>query len=346
MTEEVKEYDRPVLKQPPPPELLIMDMDSLAYQAALVAQTTEYAAVLDGKEIGTFHSARAFTIWKEDSAEFGDTLYGLSEEDMGKVVREKKTSLGKPEDACKAFDTIVKQWFKASGCKKWIGYIGNDDSKSNFRYKTATRFPYKNGRPTEKPVYLKDVREYAKQNPNIVVSPAHLESDDCVVMHSQKYKHKCCISFVDKDIANTQGCYLFNMNTMDEPVFSSRKVVGTLEKKSGKVTGTGILHLLHQALIGDSVDNIKCIPKIGPAKSYELLKEFSGVDKKYTKDVLEVVAEVYKETFGEEYEYVHVHTEEEVTVSWRDVLRENLILLHMIRYEGDTFVDDLMEMLE
>lgn len=345
MTENTKEYDRPVLKQPPPPELLILDMDSLVYQAALVAQTTEYAAILDGKEIGTFHSAKAFKIWQEDALEFGgDTLHGLSQEDMAKVVREKKTSLGKPEDAYKAFDRIVEQWFEASGCKKWIGYIGNDDSKSNFRYLEATRFAYKDSRSTEKPVYLEDVREYAKKNPNIIISPAHLESDDRVVMHSQKYKHKCCIGFIDKDLLNTQGCYLFNMNTMEEPVFSSKKVVGTLEKTSGKVTGTGILHLLHQALIGDTVDNIKCIPKVGPIKSYDLLGEFSGVDKKYTKDALQVVADVYKEVFGDTHEYKHVHTGKKVTVGWQDVLRENLTLLHMIRWEGDD-VEWLMEML-
>tara|TARA_Y100000593_G_scaffold94032_1_gene191315 strand:+ start:79586 stop:80629 length:1044 start_codon:yes stop_codon:yes gene_type:complete len=347
MTEETaKEYDKPVLKQPPPPELLILDMDSLVYQAALVAQKTEYAAVLDGKEIGTFHSAKAFKIWQEDSEEFGDTLHGLSREDMAKVVREKKTSLGEPEDAYKAFDSIVKQWFEASGCKKWVGYIGNDDSKSNFRYKAAQRFPYKGGRSPEKPHYLKDVREYTKTLPNVRVSRPLYESDDEVVMLSQKYKHKCCIGYIDKDIANTQGCYLFNMNTMEQPVFSSKKVVGTLEKSGNKVEGTGVLHLLHQALIGDTVDNIKCVPKVGPVKSYELLGEFSGADKKYTKDALQVVAGVYKETFGESHTYKHVHTGKEVTVSWQDVLRENLTLLHMIRWEGDTFVDDLMEMLE
>lgn len=340
------DYEKPVLKTPPPPEILILDMDSLVYQSALVPQKTRYAAVLDGEELGLFDSAKEYKQWQSDSEAFGDVLFGLSEEDLQRVTREKKTSLGKPEDAYKAFDSIIKQWFDASGCKKWVGYIGNDDSKSNFRYLEATRFAYKDSRSTEKPVYLQDVREYAKKNPNIIISPAHLESDDKVVMHSQKYKHKCCIGFIDKDLLNTQGCYLFNMNTMDQPVFSSKKIVGTLEKVSGKVTGTGILHLLHQALIGDTVDNIKCIPKVGPIKSYDLLNEFSGADKKYTKDALQVVADVYKETFGEEHTYKHVHTGKEVTVSWRDVLRENLTLLHMIRWEGDTFVDDLMGMLE
>lgn len=347
MTEEtVKEYDKPVLKTPPPPELLIIDMDSLVYQAALVPQKTQYAAVLDGEELGLFDSAKEYKQWQSDSEAFGDVLFGLSQEDMAKVVREKKTSLGEPEDAYKAFDSIVKQWFEASGCKKWVGYIGNDDSKSNFRYKAATRFPYKGSRPTEKPVYLQDVREYAKTLPNVRVSRPLYESDDEVVMLSQEYKHKCCISFIDKDLLNTQGCYLFNMNTMEQPVFSSKKVIGTLEKSGSKVEGTGVLHLLHQSLVGDTVDNIKCIPKVGPIKSYELLHEFSGTDKKYTKDALQVVADVYKGVFGDEHEYKHVHTGKKVTVSWRDVLRENLTLLHMIRWEGDTFVDDLMGMLE
>lgn len=346
MTEETtQEYDKPILKQPPPPELLILDMDSLVYQAALVPQKTQYAAVFNGEELGLFDSAKEYAQWQSDSEAFGDVLFGLTEEDIPNVTRETKVTLGEPEEAYKAFDTIVDQWFKASKCSDWIGYIGNDNSKSNFRYLKATRFPYKGGRPTEKPVYLKETREYAKKNPRVKVSPAHLETDDKIVMVAQKYKHKCCLGFIDKDIANTQGCYLYNMNTMSEPVFSSKKVVGTLEKSNGKVAGTGVLHLLHQALVGDTVDNIKCVPKVGPVKSYELLKQFSGVDKKYTKDALQVVADVYKEVFGDEHEYKHVHTEEKVKVCWEDILRENLSLLHMVRWEGDD-VEWLMEMLE
>lgn len=339
------DYEKPTLKQPPPPELLILDMDSLVYQAALVPQKTQYAAVFNGEELGLFDSAKEYKQWQSDSEAFGDVLFGLTEEDVPNVTRETKVTLGKPEEACKALDIILEQWFKASGCSDWIGYIGNDDSKSNFRYLTATRFPYKGGRSTEKPVYLKETREYAKKNPKVRVSPAHLETDDVVVMVSQKYKHRCCLGYVDKDISNTQGCYLYNMNTMGKPVFSSKKIVGTLEKSDGKVEGTGVLHLLHQALVGDVADNIKCVPKVGPVKSYELLHEFSGVDKKYTKDVLQVVADVYKGVFGDDHEYKHVHTGKKVTVGWRDVLRENLTLLHMIRWEGDTFVGDLMEML-
>lgn len=340
------EYKKPSLPTPPPPELLIMDMDSLIYQAALVPEKIEYAAVLDGKELGTFDSARAFKIWQEDCEYFGvDVLFGLSQKDVPDVKRVKKTSLGKPEDAYKALNVIIKQWVNGSGCKWWVGFIGNDDSKSNFRYEVARRFPYKGCRSQEKPHFLKDVREYAKTIPEVRVSRPQYESDDEVVMYSQKYKHKCCIGFIDKDIANTQGCYLYNMNTMDEPVFSSKKVIGTLEKDGSKVSGTGVLHLLYQSLISDNVDNIKCIPGVGPAKAYDALGEFSGADRKYIKEAMSVVAEFYKDTFGDNHEYVDVHTGEKVSVGWKDVLRENLTLLHMLRWEGDN-VEWLMEMLE
>lgn len=342
---EEKEYVKPKLKTPPPPELLIIDLDSIVYKAALVAEKTEYIATLDGEELGVFRKAADYKKWKEECDIFCDTQFGLKEEEVQKVERVTRKVYGDPKEACKAFDSIVKDWVKLSGCKDWVGYIGNDDSKSNYRFQFATRFPYKGTRQTEKPKYLKDVREHAKRNPNVIVSDAELESDDHTVMRSQKYKHRGCVSSCDKDLLNTQGCWLFNPDTMGKSVFSSRKVVGTLYEEKGKVTGTGILHLLFQSLVGDQIDNIRGIDGIGPKKSLAALGEFSGVDKKHTKEAINVVAKMYKEAFGDAYRYTHIHTGEEVAVGWQDVLRENLILLHMLRWKGDD-VEWIMEEIE
>lgn len=332
---EEKEYVKPKLKTPPPPELLIMDLDSLVYQAALVPQKTEYLAKVGGEVIKVFKSAKGYKRWLQQCKDDAEFLGIDPEYDTEEVEREARVTIGDVKDAINAFDVVVKSWVKASGCGEWTGYIGNDDSRANFRYAAATRFPYKGGRPVDKPHYFQQVREYAKRNPNIRISKPHLESDDQVVMLSQKHRHRCCIGYIDKDISNTQGCWLFNMNTMKAPVFSSKKVVGTLYEHKGKVTGTGILHLLHQCLVSDQVDNIRGIDGIGPKKSLAALEEFSGVDKRHTKDAINVVARMYKEAFGDAYKYTHIHTGEEVTVGWQDVLRENLILLHMLRWEGD-----------
>jgi len=331
-------YKKPKLKTPPPPEKAIIDGDSILFQAAQAGENTWYVAIGEkGEEIARFDSAHNFNNWLEVAKAFGkDMEYGY-EGDLDKVEKKVEYEILDVRNCYKAFDKIVREGVKASGCNDYAVYISKRSGARVFRYDIATLHPYKYGRDQRrKPHYLEAVRSYARKQPNVITVRGVIEVDDKVVSEAERLKHKACLCTVDKDALQARGCHILLLGQMEKPIFSSKRIVGRLWQEGNKVFGTGYLFTAFQMLKGDkSVDGIVGLPGWGDKKAYEALKDFDGTDISYLPDVVDVVAKLYYEAYGDEYRYKHCYTGEEVVASWKDVFEENLRLLWMKRHKDD-----------
>jgi len=339
---------KPKLKTPPKPLFAYLDLDSVLFKAAQAGQKIRYKAVDQrGKVVAEFGSAHEYKNWKE-SIEFlgGDFEFGFTG-DVDSLTREVEYKIGNVEDCYKAFDHIVNDWVEASGCEDWVGYVSKATGQKNFRYSVATLKGYKSSasRDAVKPHYLEDVRKYANQNPKIKTARGSVEVDDVTCALAQKKGWRGCVLSVDKDASGCQNTHIFNPDVMDEPVFSSNKIVGRLwQNEKGKVVGLGTLFWLFQCVYGDSVDSIPGCKGVGEKGAYNLLKEFDGVDVKYLPEVVDVVCEAFKSSYGDEYEYEHCTTGEIVTASWKDLAMEMSRLVYMKKNQNDDcFWLDLIE---
>lgn len=330
---EEKEYVKPKLKTPPPPEIAYLDLDAPLFAAASAGERVVYAAVdPEGSEVGSFKSAKDHKKWLEDSEEFGcDIKFGYGA-DLSGLTRETRYEVGDFEECIKAFDSIIGGWIKRSGCKDWVGYVSKATGAKNFRYDVATIKPYKGGRKDlRKPHYLEELRKHVAGMEKVKTPRGPVEVDDVVAAMSQRKRWKGCVVGVDKDANGVENTHVFIPEEMDAPRYSSNKVVGRLfeHEKTGKIVGRGTLFWLYQALYGDTVDNIGGCKGVGSKGAYKLLREFDGVCSSYLKDAVRVVAREYHRVYGEAFEYEHHETGEPMVKSGAEVFEEMSHLVYM-----------------
>lgn len=332
------EYEKPTLKTPPPPEIAVLDLDSVLFKATLAPESTKYYGIApDGTKVGPFDNAKSYKQWIEDSLEFGgDILFGY-EGDLKELERIKEVTYDDVKVAYDVFDRIIKGWVEGSGCKDWVGYISKGSGVENFRYSVASLRPYKgNRKDMEKPKFLEEVRAYAKKHPKIKVARGNYEADDAICGLAQKYGIRGCATSVDKDTLGAKNTWVYIPDEMDEPLFSSRKIVGRLYRNDkGKIVGIGDLFWLFQVLGGDPVDNYAGCEKYGKEKAFAILEEFDGVSKDYLEDAVRAVGECFKKTYGESYRYKHCTTGEDVEASWKDIMIEMCHLVYMRKSQKD-----------
>lgn len=330
------------------PEIAIIDLDSILFQAANAGQVTWRVARDDsGKEICRYSSVAEYNGWLQECEILDMDIQHGYKGNVEDLVRETEYEYLDVEKCYKTFDHIIDTWVKQSGCSKWKGWMGAKAGQRNFRYDIATLFPYKHGREKiVKPYYLEDVRAYARKNPNCVTVKGAYEADDLVVANAEKRGEKACLVGIDKDSVQVRGSWFLLVDQHDKPIFSDPNLVGKLWKEGKKVYGWGNLFLLWQMLKGDkSVDGIVGVPGVGDVGAYNTLKEFSGKPIKDLPEAIDAVAGVYKKVFGEEYNYKHCYTNEDITAHWKDLFEENLRLLWMKRYKDDVG-EDIMRYLK
>jgi len=328
-----KEYHRPVLKTPPPPEIAYLDLDAPLFAAAGAGEQVVYSVIApNGETLGSFNSAKEHTKWLEESEAFGlDTQFDYGG-DLSELTRETSYQVGDFEACTKSFDRIVSGWVKQSGCREWVGYVSKASGAPNFRYDLATVAAYKGKRgETHKPHYLEQLRKHVRELPNVRVPRGPVEVDDVVAAMSQKKRYKGCLIGVDKDGRGAHDTHILIPDEMDVPEFSSKKIVGRLYKheKSGKVVGYGTLFWLYQSLQGDSVDKIPGCKGVGSVAAYGLLSEFDGVCASHLKDAIKVVAKQYHKVYGETHKYLHHTSGEELEVNGADLFVEMSHLVYM-----------------
>ncbi len=174
--------------------------------------------------------------------------------------------------------------------------------KRNYRKEI---FPsYKANRKGPKPEYLSDVYKHAVDNWNTVVCQGY-EADDgiCMAAYEQGLDNVVIVS-ADKDFKQIP-CEIFS-------TYSLTTVHPTPEEAD--------YNFWKQALTGDSVDNIKGIPGIGPKKATAILMSDSTDDASWATAVIKAY-EVYQEE------------NEDTDVNLEDTLLQIRLLRNLKEYE-------------
>lgn len=225
---------------------------------------------------------------------------------------------------------------KASKARDYVLGIGG--LLPNFRYDAAHIIPYK-GERKAKPILFLELRDafIQKYKNKVLIAKDGLEMDDEISIKGwESYKHflktgvhKYVIAFVDKDLRMTP-CPSFNYDKVEEGI-SSPTIMECARAFAAQI------------LSGDlSTDNILGLPNLNPefCEKYGLAKP-RGVGKatalqilegcETVKEMYERVVEAYRTFYGEdEFEFTS-HRGETSKRTWLDMLKENAILLYMLR---------------
>jgi 5'-3' exonuclease len=107
-----------------------------------------------------------------------------------------------------------------------------------------------------------------------------LEADDLMALDATKDSN-AIICTRDKDLRQVTGAWFYSWELGNQPSFGPILIEdpGTLQlsEDNKKLSGTGTIWFYAQCLIGDKVDNILGVPKIGPKRAYELLTTENGI---------------------------------------------------------------------
>lgn len=284
--------------KPPKFTHCIIDLDIPIYKAAAIGQKTHYTLYNESKEVeAEFTSSR---LMKEYIKEREDFLgIDTSEWTHTTEVRYKDV-----EECYKILDNTIKTCFKITKTKQALFSI---DGEGNFRDSVAVTKVYKGNRTGERPIYLQQVKEYAKKKYSPVIANG-IESDDQISIWLYKDylkaggdPSKCKLIMVDfeKDCRTTCGWHI-DYYKDDSPVW-----VSELEANRWLFT---------QTLAGDSCDNYAGCSKIGMVKAKQALEDATS-----TQEIIKSAAGLYIERHPE---------------NARELLTENLRLAMMLR-EGD-----------
>ena len=204
---------------------------------------------------------------------------------------------------------------------------GKDDADHPFRFDIYPEYKA-NRKGKWKPTHLRALRAYAVKHMGAMMC-SHMEADDMIAIRAKELKaegHDFVIITRDKDLQQIPGDF-----------FNHEKHTGNTVTIS-----EARFNLFYQMLVGDTVDNIKGCPNIGPAKAKKALKQceneedYLGVcqwlymqayvrlEEKALKDCASEMAHDVPET---DYRAVEQHANDE--------LRLNIRLLRMITDRKD-----------
>ena len=182
----------------------------------------------------------------------------------------------------------------------------------NFRYEVADVKPYKGTRKSDKPLHYDNLTAYMLNCYDCVVAEG-LEADDLLAIHQTNYRTgrwtgddgrpvESVICSRDKDLRMVEG-YHYSWTCGKQEAFGPECVDakgylqptyddGGEKPKLTKVFGVGSSFFCYQLLVGDTVDNIPGIPRVGPVKALKILE---GCDS--TEDMLKAVRDAYREHY-------------------------------------------------
>lgn len=180
-----------------------------------------------------------------------------------------------------ALGKMKQRWNQVLTETKAETYTGFLTGKNNFRDTVATLQRYKGNRYDKagnrikpQPVWLQECREALIEDYGCTLCDGQ-EADDALGIASALLPQgepddpKTIISSIDKDLAINPGCH-HNMTSGKlqwvEPlgkIWIEEKVSPTSGKVTKKLRGTGMHFFYTQLLMGDSVDWIKGLPKVG-----------------------------------------------------------------------------------
>jgi hypothetical protein len=209
-------------------------------------------------------------------------------------------------------------------------YIGILDGKNNFRKQVAVTKEYKGQRKFEKPLYFYKIRDLLIKKYGFVVVDG-MEADDLAVIlagrinqmdsesldinshYSVEAQYKAVIASIDKDLPQADGIH-YNLKSHQKLIVSDDTCYIYLNDKK-KIEATGYKSLYAQMLMGDSADNIPGLPKYGPVKTYELLRDCDTRDQ-----CKQVVINEYMKVYPDDYQ---------------ERIKENFSLVYILRNHRD-----------
>ena len=217
--------------------------------------------------------------------------------------------MGKPtlEEAIESLDGRLYQMFEKAQTFQYAGFL---TSGKCFRYAAAKTRPYKGNRKHgDKPYIFPAIKEYLRQHWGFESIP-ELEADDLVsIYHDSTTRGTTVICSPDKDVLYQNPGVHYN--------YAKAELVNVNENEA-------IRFLWKQMLMGDSIDGIPGIPRVGPKTADEWLEYEQPVD------MQAFVLNKYIEKFGNS-EGIHRFTETfkliYILKSKEDVLRETGIEL-------------------
>ncbi len=101
-----------------------------------------------------------------------------------------------------------------------------------------------------------------------------VEADDVIgtlVRHAEKHGMKSIVSTGDKDMAQLVNEHVTLVNTMSNEVLDQKGVLEKFGVPAGRIVD-------YLALIGDSVDNVPGVDKVGPKTAVKWLNEYGSLD--------------------------------------------------------------------
>lgn len=201
------------------------------------------------------------------------------------------------------------------------------DGGGNFREGMANIRPYKGNRKgKDKPVYYDEIRKYLVEQWGAELVYG-MEADDACAIELTRVGKNGILCGVDKDFMQVPGKHY---NTMKE------KLSVVTEKQA-------IYNLWHQAITGDSTDNIAGCKGIGPKKAAQIVSKTAqeALGEGWREGQLpthslglKAATEAYRSVYGDEGCKTDCGTK---VLTWREAMEENLGLVYLLREEGDTF---------
>jgi len=163
-----------------------------------------------------------------------------------------------PQELYDKIDEIFNQILEATNpYATEQDYVAFLTGKGNFRYEVSDI--YKANRPKDKPTLLEPSREYIIEKYNAVVSSGQEADDDIATAAHLLYPDVIVVS-IDKDL-RTVPCNLYNPNRDTWEIIDYN---------------AAMMNFYTQLLVGDKVDNIIGVNKIGPVTAAKILDGSKG----------------------------------------------------------------------
>lgn len=229
-------------------------------------------------------------------------------------------------DVDELVDVRIKSIIERTGCNEYEVFL---TGPGNFRFDIATIAPYKGNRDgLEKPYHWQTVSDRLLSHWGARVVEG-VEADDALAIKGQWHTSKgrgYVIASRDKDLRmvpcshyswacgeNQPEIPVYTVEGVGEIELKTREYVNIHGKtvKVNKVLGYGLKFFYAQLLTGDTVDNIKGCPRVGPVEAVKVLQNLST-----EAEMLDAVSNLYHLRCGEK---------------WREYITENARLLWLIQ---------------
>lgn len=216
----------------------LVDVDGMIYAAGAVAETVYYR--VDGLR---------FDYKTQANAHCDNT--GLDRKDIEKEVDASPVS-----HALNALKTTLTAAVRDAGCEGYEGFLSPTGNR-NFRLELYPEYKA-NRKDSHKPVHYQALRDYSTKYLGVAVAN-NMEADDILSIRAHELGFdKVVIVSNDKDMRTIPTSH-FDWKNKDKGVVEVSQF-------------DAWVNFYTQLLVGDTVDNIKGCPGVGPAKARIVLK--------------------------------------------------------------------------